>query len=59
MSAATHLSAKHRTTLEAESGIATEIIAERGTFTARRGKDVPQGGGSYRRNPASSYRFTP
>ncbi|MBA3473945.1 MAG: DUF3854 domain-containing protein [Rubrobacter sp.] len=51
MSTATHLSAKHRATLEVESGIAAEIAAERGTFTARRGKDVPQEHGRLPKKP--------
>jgi Domain of unknown function (DUF3854) len=42
MSAAAHLSPKHRAMLYDESGIAPEIVAERGTFTAWRGEDVPQ-----------------
>ncbi len=37
-----YLSQKHRRMLLEESGISPEIAAERGTFTARRGKDVPQ-----------------
>jgi hypothetical protein len=36
------LSASHRRVLEAGSANTPEIVAERGTFTARRGKDVPQ-----------------
>jgi hypothetical protein len=36
------LTDEHRHLLETESAIAPEIIAERGTFTALRGKDVPQ-----------------
>ncbi len=42
MSAAPHLSAKHRTMLQVESDILPEVVDERGTFTAWRGKDVPQ-----------------
>ena len=36
------LSGSHRRTLFGESGIAPPVTAERGTYTARRGKDVPQ-----------------
>jgi hypothetical protein len=45
MSSALHLSAKDRTMLEVKSANAPEIIAERGTFTAWRSRDVPQDGG--------------
>jgi Domain of unknown function (DUF3854) len=51
MSAAAYLSPKHQAMLYEESGIAPEIAAERGTFTARRGKDVPQEHGSLPKRP--------
>jgi hypothetical protein len=37
--------------LEEESANAPEVVAERGTFTARRGKDVPQDHGRLPRKP--------
>jgi hypothetical protein len=50
------LNDKHRHLLEVESAIAPEIIAERGTFTARRGKDVPQEHGRLPAKPGVVFR---
>ncbi len=46
-----HLSATHRTMLEVESDLDPDVVAERGTFTARKGKDVPQDGGKLPARP--------
>ncbi len=49
MSAATHLSAKHRTMLEVESSITPEIVAKRGYYTARRRSEIPEAFADYQR----------
>ncbi len=51
MSTPSHISKSHRRMLFDELDIAPEIAAERGTFTARRGKDVPQEYGLLPRKP--------
>ncbi|MDP8951767.1 MAG: DUF3854 domain-containing protein, partial [Actinomycetota bacterium] len=50
-SATRTLSTTDRRMLEVESGISPDVTAERGTFTARRGADVPQGGGELPAKP--------
>jgi uncharacterized protein DUF3854 len=45
------LSPKHRKMLVEGSAIAPGIVAERGTFTVRRGKDVPQNHGGLPKKP--------
>lgn len=45
------LSAAHRRMLEVDSAIIPSVIEERGTFTAPRGADVPQGDGWLPRKP--------
>ena len=42
---------KHRRMLFEESGISPDVAAERETFSARRGADVPQGGGKLPAKP--------
>src|SRR5215210_7454303 len=48
------LSDQHRRPLEA--GSTRDVIAERGTFSARRGKDVPQGYGRLPEKPGTVFR---
>ena len=45
------LSRDHRRMLFEESGISLDVAAERETFTAWRGADVPQGGGELPAKP--------
>lgn len=45
------LSKKHHMELEAESAISSEIVAERGYFTATTGRDVPDLFADYQRRP--------
>lgn len=58
MSTAPHLSPKHRTTLEAGSAIAPELIDERGVRTVVRGRDLPKGFSPRQRRRAPGMLFT-
>jgi hypothetical protein len=49
------LSDSHRRMLFEESGISSDVAAERGTFTARRGKDVPQDNGQLPAKPGIAF----
>jgi Domain of unknown function (DUF3854) len=51
-----HLSPEHKYQLSVVSGLYPDIVAERGTFTAYRGKDVPQDYGGLPQKPGLVFR---